>query len=96
MSTPEKPRPSLDETLRNIEALLTEHLAPAGYELVYTDPPIPGHRRSCQYDGPPGPACPGCAAVDADLAVARNRAAMLPPPPPGRGWLARALRRLFT
>lgn len=118
MSTPEKPRPSLDDTLRSIEALLNEHLAPAGYEFVYREldgldePPVivegpmpacditklnvlvvePAHRRSCQHDGPPGPDCPGCNAVDADLAAAKAAAA---PAPPERGWLASALHRLF-
>jgi len=134
MSTPEKPRPSLDDTLRRIDTLLadlkkttaevaaqlTEQLAPPDHEIVFTepDPPLvtegpmpdadisrlnvlvvepgalPGHRRSCQYDGPPGPGmtCPGCAEIDADFAIAHAWAA---PQKPERGWLA-ALRRLFT
>lgn len=75
-----------------VEALLTERLAPPGHEIAYAE--LPGHRRSCQYDGPPGPGitCPGCAEIDADLAAARKVAA---PAPPERGWLARALNRLF-
>lgn len=151
MSTPDKPRPSLDDTLRHIDAVLAEPVVrdgntftvnqPGVYKLTwnpggsgepsvaeraraeagqiraelrdlignepYLKPALDavqrefdaaalgvqlGHRRSCQHDGPPGPTCPGCAAIDADLAAAKAAAT---PQEPERGWLARALHRLF-
>lgn len=51
------------------------------------------HRRSCTHDGPASTDCPGCAAVDADLAAAKAAAT---PAPAGPGWLARTLHRLFS
>lgn len=97
MSTPEKPRPSLDDTLARIDEAIEEPhptSPPASYVVgaqwrvraqaldSAAALGVPGHRRSCLHDGPAGPDCPGCAAIDA-----------LQPPRPG--WLARALNRLF-
>lgn len=103
MSTPEKPRPSLDDTLHRIDAVIAEHAAKldaqptclccgrqsligsdlCAYHLQLSPLPViaeqPGHRRSCQHDGPPGPDCPGCTEIDDLLAIAHSNAAPAPP-----------------
>jgi hypothetical protein len=108
-----------------VEALLTEHVAPDGHELVYGEPDTaprfgatPGscgrcHRANgvtthCQIPAEPGtglcrfhtqPTPVGLRTVaeaSAEL-LGRHRPPVQPPAPvePDRGWLARALRRLF-
>jgi hypothetical protein len=86
VSTPEKPRPSYDDTLARIDQALAETVTvpravvgPAEPRiedvlLASASAPEPAH-----LPGAPGPTCPGCAAD-----AARP------------GWLARALNRLFT
>lgn len=96
MSTPEKPRPSLDDTLTRIDQTLAEVGRPATaaeareyvlgmyglrdtHEFVEVQTSaVPGHRRSCQHDGPPGPTCPGCTEIDELLAIAHSNAAPIP------------------
>jgi hypothetical protein len=117
VSTPEKPRPSLDDTLHRIDeaidALAAEmaaqpqchrcarqavigselcayHLQLGPREMIEELGPVtrdgkkaeltPGHRRSCQHDGPPGPTCPGCTEIDELLAIAHTNAAPFPSP----------------
>ena len=83
MSTPEKPRPSYDDTLARIDTVLAETVTvpqavvgpaePRIEDVLLANAPEPTH-----LPGAPGPTCPGCAAD-----AARS------------GWLARALNRLF-
>lgn len=94
MTKPEKPRPSLDDTLARIDLTLADNeihrvvipvdgrftiTTPGVYQFGGTVHPY-GKPRPAEPHlvGAPGPTCPGCAARDAQP-----------------GWLARVLDRLF-
>lgn len=68
--TSEKPRPSLDDTLRNIDAVLAEPTATAVEAVRH--------------------------AADDIVKRATEAGLLRAEPEPQRGWLARALNRLFT